>query len=59
MRVKEGEIGCASFAAISKHVIPNIGRGGAFLPLAARFIKYESARLTARYKVSRLYYLIS
>ena len=39
MRVKEGDIGCSSFAAISRHVTASVTRQGAGLVLTARCTK--------------------
>ena len=55
--VKEGDMGCASLAAISKHVTDNVIKHGGRLYSNVRFAKYLSIRLTARYSVSVLYSL--
>ena len=47
MRLKDGDSGSSSFAAISKHVTDNVIRHGASFPLTARTTRYLSARLTA------------
>lgn len=52
--VKEGDMGCASLAAISKHVTDNVIKHGGRLYSNVRFAKYLSIRLTARYSVSVL-----
>ena len=52
--VKEGDMGCASLAAMSKHVTDNVIKHGGRLYSNVRFAKYLSIRLTARYSVSVL-----
>ena len=52
--VKEGDMGCASLAAISKHVTESVIKHGGRLYSNVRFAKYLSIRLTARYSVSVL-----
>ena len=52
--VKEGDIGWASLAAISKHVTESVIKHGGRLYSNVRFAKYLSIRLTARYSVSVL-----
>ena len=52
--VKEGDMGCASLAAISKHVTESVIKHGGRLYSNVRFDKYLSIRLTARYSVSVL-----
>ena len=55
--VKEGDIGYASLAAISRHVTDSVIKHGGRLQSSVILAKYLSIRLTAKYKVSALYSL--
>ena len=56
-RVNEGDTGCASLAAMSKHVTDRVIKHGERLFYSVRIAKYLSIKLTAKYRVSVLYSL--
>ena len=55
MRLKDGDIGCSSFAAMRTQVAASVIRQGAGSYLTVSWAKYLSARLRARKIVSILY----